>query len=91
MLPTGQAPLPMLPAPGAKRCSSGTLLNGLWWHHWHGDGHLPPKPGCDGNQPPVTSWQHNSNHNSRCAEPSQSSLRKSPVLVPLLKPLTCFY
>lgn len=80
MLLTGQALLPTLPTPGTKTlplCSAGTQ-----WHAWKGS--LPSKPDCDGNQSPVTSWQHNSNRDPQCAEPSQSSLRQ-PSAGPSIK------
>lgn len=87
ILPTGQAPLPTLPTPGAKTLP---LWHTAQWEYRGilgsscGNGSLPSKPGCDGNQCPVTSWQHNSNHDPQCAEPSQSSLRQ-PSAGPSIK------
>lgn len=57
---------------------------GIQWHTWCRNWSLPSELGCDGNQCPVMSWQHKSNRDPQCAEPSQSSLTQ-PSAGPSIK------
>lgn len=74
-LGTGTSPQTSHPR-GQNTASLAHCSAGMQWHTCCGNGSPPSKPVCDGNQCPVTSWQHNSNRDPQCAEISQSSLRQ---------------